>query len=81
MTPREHFESIGRLYKCPNPSHDFELGRVIGTWHWASECWSDLTERGTLVTHLFDVGTIESVSGGKGVRIVIWRFMLLVGIA
>lgn len=81
MTPREHFTSIGRLYECPNPPHDFAFGRVLGTWRWARECWSDLTDRGSLTTHFIDIGTIENAQGTKGLRIVIWRFMLLVGIA
>ena len=38
-----HFESNGMLFPCPNPSHTFQLRRIVGQFRRASEAWTTLS--------------------------------------
>jgi hypothetical protein len=73
MTPREIFEQKGRLYKCPNPSHEFSFWRFYGQWTWAEESWSTLTEGGFLHTDFLAVGYTEATNGTSWFRLLVWK--------
>lgn len=81
MSAREEFEKQGKLYPCPNPSHPFRVGRLIGQWRWAKDCWSTLSESGTLHNHFLVIDSVDTVDGLKAYQLVIWKFSLMVGVA
>ena len=74
---REYFTAVGKLYPCPNPSHPFTIGKIVGTWGWAKKSWGHLNEAGNLVTTWFGVLKIETPSGLSYHKIVVWKFVLL----
>lgn len=80
MSAREVFEASGRLTKCPNPPHEFQMGRIIGEWRIAATCWSTLTDGGKLHHDALRVGLIEDTKGQKIFALVVWRFSLLIGV-
>lgn len=77
MTPREFFESNGKLFACPNPPHNFSFWKIQGSWRLAKTCWSSLSEGGKLHNNYFHIGTIESQSGIKCYNLILWRLALI----
>lgn len=80
MTPREIFEADGRLSKCPNPPHDFQIGRVVGSWSWAKDAWSTLSDTGFMHTDYVSVGRTEAVDGTRWAYIVVWKLSVFVAV-
>jgi len=77
---REYFKSLGKLYECPNPSHEFVIGRLVGSWRWAKESWCDINDRGYLVTTFIGITTTETPNGLKLITITLWKLCILLGI-
>ena len=72
---RKHFD----LKPCPNAPHEFEIGRLIGEWIWAEDCWSQLTQ-GRLQTFHFSLQRLDSVDGQRAYSLVIWKLKIIWGI-
>lgn len=79
MTPREYFTLVGKLTKCPNPAHNFQWGRLIGSWQWASDYWNTLTDDGTLQNNYIRIGTAEDQTDLKIYVLIVWKFALIFG--
>lgn len=76
---REHFEAVGKLYPCPNPRHEFSIGRMIGQWQWAKEAWSHMNDTGNLVTTWLGVSKTETPDGLCLVSVTIWKLCVIAG--
>ena len=71
---RKHFD----LKQCPNPSHPFSIGSMIGEWVWAEDCWSQLVgER--MQTYYLTYYKIDSVEGTRAYSLVVWRLKVIWG--
>ena len=82
INTRERFRAKGDLWPCPNKAHDFKIGKLIGQWQWAADCWSDVTEgvdgeAGKLVNYGLFIGTITSIEDRVAYKIVVWKFRLI----
>lgn len=77
---RKYFETAGKLYPCPNPPHEFELGRIIGQWRWAKDSWGDTNNSGNLVTTWLGISKIENPDGLCLVSVVIWKLLFMFGL-
>lgn len=71
---RKYFD----LKKCPNPSHEFKIGKLMGEWIWAEECWSQL-QGGKLQTFFFSFHKIETTDNLKAYSVVIWKLKIIWG--
>jgi hypothetical protein len=76
---RKAFEAKGMLYQCPNKPHDFQVGRLVGTWSWAKDCWSTLTASGHLQNNFLLIGTTHHVDGMRIYKVIVWKFSLMFG--
>ena len=79
MSAREQFQAQGKLVPCPNPVRSFRLGRLIWRFQWAKNKWCVLDEVGLLHSYWLHLGSIETVDGVKGWKLVVWKFSLLFG--
>lgn len=77
---RQHFEAMGRLYPCPNPPHEFSLGRLIGQWQWAKESWGHIDDSGNLVTVFAGITVVETPDGLNLLMITLWKLCVMVGL-
>ena len=71
---RKHFD----LKPCPNPSHSFSIGSLIGKWIWAEDCWSQLAQ-GRLQTFYFTLHRIDSATGTRAYSLVLWKLKIIWG--
>lgn len=75
---RAAFVKAGRLTQCPNPPHDFTVGRLMGSWRWgADNCWSSLSDDGHLTNYGLHLGTVETPDGLKAFRFMLGRFSFI----
>jgi len=77
---REFWASKGKLYPRPNHPHDFKIGRIMGYWQWADDCWSYIDSSGSMQNFLFHVGTVENKNGTKVYKLILWKFILMIGL-
>ena len=78
---RQHFEATGQLFPCPNPAHEFSVGRLIGSWQWAKTAWSHMNDSGHLVTTWLGLSRTETPDGLALITITVGKFCLMVGLA
>lgn len=71
---RNHFD----LKPCLSPSHSFSLGKLIGEWVWAKDCWSQLSQD-RLQTFYFSFHRVDSVGGTRAYSLVIWKLKIIWG--
>lgn len=76
MTPRETFKSQGLLTKCSNPLHTFEFKKFIGEWQWGEECWSSLSDSGTLTIDFVSLAQLRNVNGFRMYQLLLGKFRL-----
>lgn len=69
---RKHFD----LKPTTNPRHEFNLGRLIGEWVWAKDCWSSLSQ-GRMNTYYFTFHKIQTFDSIKAYSIVIWKLKII----
>ena len=81
MSARERFQTQGKLLPCPNPARRFRLGRLIVQCQLAKDGWCVLDDRGVLHNYGLHLGSIETVDGLKGWKLVVWKFSLLFGMS
>jgi|ERR1035437_2227226 hypothetical protein len=79
---RERFRAKGDLWNCTNPAHDFQLGKLMGQWQWANECWSEITEgldgkEGKMLNFGLCLGKVIGIDDRYFYKIIIWRFRLI----
>lgn len=43
---------------CPNPQHKFTIGRLLGIWQWASDCWAILDRDNQTRVHWLHLGRV-----------------------
>lgn len=77
---RQHFEATGKLYQCPNPRHDFSVGRLTGQWRWAKESWCHMNDSGNLVTTFAGISTTERPDGLKLMTLTLWKLCVMIGL-
>ena len=77
---RQHFEATGKLSPCPNPRHEFSVGRLIWQWRWAKESWCHMNDRGNLVTTFAGITTTETPEGLKLLTLTLWRLCVMFGL-
>lgn len=80
LEAREEWKARGKLYSCPNPTHDFEVGRLMGQWTMADDCWSTVTGDGNLRNDFFKIGTVHTLDGYKGYQLILWKFNIIFGV-
>lgn len=71
---RKHYD----LKSCTNKAHDFQIGKLIGSWHWANDSWSQLVDD-KLQTMWFSIHTTERLDGLKIHSLIIWKLKVIVG--
>jgi hypothetical protein len=69
---RKHF----KLKPCPNPSHPFTIGSLMGEWIWAEDFWAQLVGEHMQTLH-FCFSTTENQNGTKLYSIVIWKLKVI----
>jgi hypothetical protein len=74
---REYWQARGELYPCPNPAHDFRIGRWIVRWQLAQDAWSTVSYSGNLLTHRLKWARVESPEGLVFTEVVVGRLMVL----
>jgi hypothetical protein len=74
------WKAKGKLYPCPNPPHDFQVGRLMGQWTWAEDCWSEVSSNGHLHNIYFRCCSIETLSGLKSYSLTVWKLNIIIGI-
>jgi hypothetical protein len=79
LSPRDQWKLRGKLYPCPNPSHDFKIGKLVGQWTMAEDCWSIVTSTGNMHNYLIGIHTIEWLTGEKAFSITIWKLKIIMG--
>lgn len=79
MSIREQFEARGELGPSSNPPHRFRVGRLLVQWQVAKDCWAVLDDKGVLHNYWLHLGSLETIDGLKGWKLVLWRFALLLG--
>jgi hypothetical protein len=67
------------LKKCSNPSHEFKIGKLMGEWIWAEDCWAQLVDD-KLQTFWFSIHTTETVDRLKIYCLTVWKLKVIVGI-
>lgn len=80
MTPREYFESVGKLKPSTNKPHEFQIGRLMCNWQMAEDTWVGLTDKGILQTNYLSLHKAENVEGGALTCFIIWRFSIMFAI-
>lgn len=78
MTPREHFEREGKLFRCPNKSHYLSIGRLFSQWTIAKKGWSALSDQGHLQTHFLRIGKSEDTQGRVFYTVIVWKLSVLI---
>lgn len=73
---RDHFN----LKQCTNPIHNFTIGKIIGEWIWADDCWSQIVDNDKLQTLWFAIHTTERVDGLKIISFTAWRLKIMMGL-
>lgn len=71
---RKHFD----LKPCPNPRHEFQVGKLFGEWVWAADCWASLVD-GRLKSYALSAHSLKSESGQKAYVLIIWRLKIIWG--
>lgn len=79
MSVRAQFQAQGKLAPCPNPARRFRLGRLLVQWQRAKDGWCVLDDAGVLHNYGLHLGSIETVDGLKGWKLVVWKFSLFLG--
>ena len=77
---RQYFTDAGKLFPCPNPPHEFSVGRLLGQWRWAKESWSHMNDAGNLVTTWIGITRTETPDGVWLVSITIWKLCVIIGL-
>ncbi len=78
---RHYFESVGKLFPCPNPRHEFQFWRVIGSWQWAKKAWCHMNDSGNMVTTFVGITTTETPDGLRLTTLTLWKFCLMIGVS
>ena len=73
------WKAKGKLYPCPNPTHDFQIGRLMGQWTWAKDSWSEVNSNGNLQTNFIRIGYLETLEGLKGYNMILWKLNIIFG--
>lgn len=74
---RQHWIDSGDLFPCPNPPHEFDVGRITGQWQWAKDAWSVVDSKGDLLTYAFAANSLRTPDGLKAYTVVLWRLKVL----
>lgn len=77
MSFRDKWRERGALYDCPNPPHAFKIGRWVGEWRWASDCWSSVSETGVMSNYGLCLCTLNTLDGITAYKLVIWRLSVM----
>jgi len=77
---RQEWKDQGKLFLCPNKSHNFTIGKLVAQVTWASDCWSDVTATGTMNNYGLCICSINNLSGTKGWKVIIWKLSILFGV-
>lgn len=78
---RKAWKERGELYPCPNPSHPFQIGRLMGQWQWANDCWSSVSATGVMSNYGLCFCTLNTLNGVKVYKIIVWRLSVLLAFA
>lgn len=65
------------MYPPKGQSRGWSIGRLALRWQWGEECWCELTDRGWLTHHFIALGTVEDKDSTKGVRLCLWRLIVV----
>ena len=77
---RQAWKDKGELDPCPNPPHYFKIGRLIGQWQWAADCWSTVTASGTMHNYGLCVCTVNTLDGYKALQIIVGKLSVMLGV-
>jgi len=72
---RAHFD----LKPCPRKPHPFSIGRLIGEWVWAQDCWSQLVGN-YLQTLWLSFHTTKSTDGITIYCFTAWKLKVIIGL-
>ena len=75
MNIREHYG----ITDCPNPRHDFSIGRLVGVWQMASDYWCVL-DGSMRRNYVFHIGSVDDTGGSRIYQIYLWKLSIQFGI-
>lgn len=80
MDYRQAWKKQGGLTDCPNPAHQFKIGRLIGQWRWAADCWSTVTADGHMHNYGLCVCTVNTLDGYRVFKIIVGKLSVMLGV-
>jgi len=76
---RQQWKDRGKLYPCANRVHEFKIGRLIGEWQWAQDCWSEVSANGSMHNYALGIYSVNWLSGLRAWKVIIWKLSIIFG--